>query len=251
MDSERTNKESEAVPLRIENLSKAYLGEKKEEIIALSDVSLELKEGDIYGYLGKNGAGKTTTFKLIMGLIQPDSGTITIFGRPAADYHARISTGYVPEDPGFHGFLTGRDLLFIAAELAGVAKADRVYEVDRVIKETSLDKFSRKKVKTYSKGQRQRLAIAQALLNKPRLLLLDEPSAGLDPVGIHWMIELLKRLQSKGVTIIFSSHQLTEVEKVANRIGILKEGRFIREEETGEILKEMSLEDFFMKEIGY
>jgi ABC-2 type transport system ATP-binding protein len=174
---------------------------------------------------------------------------VNIFGNRTTNHLARSVVGYVPEETGFYGHLTGREMLSVCAQLLGITHRERNKELDRVIETVSLEKESEKKIKTYSKGVRQRLSIAQALLKDPRLLLLDEPTSGLDPMGIISLRDLLLDLKKKGVTIFLCSHLLTEAKKIVDRVGILKCGSLIEETEVEKIKYSMTLEDYFLKKI--
>ncbi|MCH7783161.1 ABC transporter ATP-binding protein [candidate division KSB1 bacterium] len=241
---------NDSAPLTITGLRKTYRISRKDKIEALCGLDLTLKKGEIYGLLGPNGSGKTTVLKIILDLIRPDSGNASIFGIPHTNYLARKSVGYTPEEAGFFGFMKGKDFLKICAQLIGISKAENAREVARVISAISLETESERKIKTYSKGARQRLLIAQALLNNPGLLLLDEPTSGLDPIGINCLREILSNLKNEGVTIFLCSHLLTEVEKIADRIGILLNGMLIEEAEVSAITAHSKLEDYFMQKVG-
>ena len=190
---------------------------------AVDRVSLRVEEGDIYGFLGPNGAGKTTAIRCILGLIRRDAGEVRIFGE-AHPVRQRRGVGAVVETPAFHLGLSGRANLLRAAAYAGAPAGD----VERVLALTGLADRAGDRVRAYSLGMRQRLGIARALLGRPRLLVLDEPTNGLDPRGMHDVRRLLARLAAEeGLTVFVSSHLLAEVQQLCNRVGILHRGRLV------------------------
>lgn len=204
---------------------------------AVDDINLHVPKGHIYGLLGRNGAGKTTTLRMIMGLVKPTSGEIEIFGKSvqqsAKQVYPRI--GSIIETPGFYQNLTGSENLEILARLRGIHRSDAVqYALSRV----GLDKEPHKIVSQYSLGMKQRLGIAAAIMHEPELLILDEPTNGLDPIGIQEMRNFLVSLcEEKHVTIIISSHILSEIEQLANNIGIIHEGKLLEEVTLEELRK--------------
>lgn len=203
---------------------------------AVKDLNLHVPQGAIYGLLGRNGAGKTTTMKAVMGLLQQIEGEVSLFGQPvggsgkkaretAKSVYSRV--GSIIETPGFYGHLTGRENLNILARLRGIHRPDAV---ELALKQMGLEQETKKKVSHYSMGMNQRLGIAAAMLHEPELLILDEPTNGLDPIGIREMrAMLLKLCQEKGTTIVISSHILSEVEQLVDCMGIMREGELIQE----------------------
>ncbi len=199
------------------------------KIRAVDSVNMTAWKGEIYGFLGRNGAGKTTTIKMMLGLLKPTSGSISVFNQNIAEQKRKIllRTGSMVEASGFYSNLTGRENLQIFTRLAGTHR--RNIE-DEVLELTGMSKNADKPVKKYSMGMKQRLGIARALLKNPDLLILDEPINGLDPFGIREVRKLLLHLaKDKGVTVILSSHILNEIEQLADRIGIIHEGRLLEE----------------------
>lgn len=216
--------------LRLIGITKRY-GDQ----LALDRVSIDVRAGDIYGFIGHNGAGKTTAMRVALGLVRPESGTVLVDGLDAArePREARARMGGLIETPGFHGQWNGARNLEELARLQGFARAEARREAGTWIERVGLARAGGKPVQAYSHGMRQRLGIAQALLGSPRVLLLDEPTNGLDPEGIAEMRELLRALnREKGTTILVSSHQLHELAELCNRIGVLKGGRLVAESET-------------------
>lgn len=202
------------------------------ERAAVDRISLCVPEGAIYGFLGANGAGKTTSLRLILGLLRPDAGRIVIFGQTAG-HQTAPHIGALIEQPSLYPHLTGRENLDLTRHLLGVASS----ETARVLKIVDLTNAANQRVGTYSLGMRQRLAIARALLGRPRLVILDEPTNGLDPEGIADMRALLRRLpQVDGATLIVSSHQLGELEQVATHVGLLHRGRLLLEQPIATLL---------------
>ncbi len=208
---------------------------------ALCDVTLHVRRGDCYGFLGHNGAGKTTTMRVALGLLRPDSGRVIVDGFDIAEHprEARARMGGLIETPGFHGHLSGPKNLTLLARLTGMAPAEARSEALRVLDLVGLGGIGSKPSSAYSQGMRQRLGLAQALLGTPPYVLLDEPTNGLDPEGVAEMRELLRRLtRDEGMTILISSHQLHELADVCNRVGVLREGRVVVEGTLEQLLAE-------------
>ncbi|HET6867763.1 MAG TPA: ATP-binding cassette domain-containing protein [Solirubrobacteraceae bacterium] len=192
------------------------------EIHAVDDVDLTVEVGDIYGYLGPNGAGKTTTLRMLLGLIRRDGGSVSLFGRdPAHGIEALEHVAGFVESPTFYPYLSGRENLQLFGALDGGVERIRI---DDVLDQVELTGRAGDRVGTYSLGMRQRLGIAAALLRDPKLLILDEPANGLDPAGIRDMRTLIASLPERGVTVLYSSHLLSEVEEVCNRVAIVRDG---------------------------
>ena len=199
--------------------------------VAVDAVSLNVPQGAIYGFLGANGAGKTTTLRLVLGLLRPSGGLIEMFGQPNGCGGPRI--GALIEQPSLYPHLTGNENLDITRRLLGLASL----EIARVLRIVDLAVAANQRVGTYSLGMRQRLAIARALLGRPKLVILDEPTNGLDPTGIADMRDLLRRLpEVDGATLIVSSHQLAEIEQVATHVGLLHRGRLLLEQPIAALL---------------
>jgi ABC-2 type transport system ATP-binding protein len=190
----------------------------------LDGVDLTLQEGELFGLIGHNGAGKTTTFKLILGFLRPSAGTVRFAGRPL-DALARRDIGFLPESPYFYDYLTVEEALGFYANLYGLTGAACRQRRDELLVQLQLAPKRRAKLRTLSKGTLQRLGVAQAIIARPRLLILDEPMSGLDPVGRHHMRELIRSLQQDGTTVVFSSHILPDAEALCSRVGILARGQ--------------------------
>lgn len=205
-------------PVEVRGLVKTY-----GLIRAVDHVDLTVDVGDVYGYLGPNGAGKTTTLRMLLGLIRRDGGSVALFGRDPAEGVAALDNvaGFV-ESPTFYPYLSGRENLQLFGALDGGVDRKRI---DEVLDQVELRDRARDRVGTYSLGMRQRLGLATSLLRDPKLLILDEPANGLDPAGIRDMRTLIASLPDRGVTVLYSSHLLAEVEEVCNRVAIVNDGR--------------------------
>jgi len=195
------------------------------KIPALRDLNLKVDPGEVFGYLGPNGAGKTTTFKLLLGLIHPTKGNIDLWGKPHVQIDLKSRIGFLPESPCFYGYLKANDYLHFSGQLFGLKRKERQKKVDSLLELAGLKDHSNELIKTYSKGMLQRLGVAQALINDPELLIMDEPMAGLDPLGRKEVRDIILQLKNEGKTIIFSTHILSDVETVCDRVGILINGK--------------------------
>ena len=196
---------------------------------AVDHVSLAVRPGEVFGLLGPNGSGKSTTIKLLLGLLEPTAGECTIFGAPSGKVEARRDVGYLPEAPNFYRFLTGRELVTFYGRMCGLAGAALRERVDEVIALVGLAGAADRRVGTYSKGMLQRIGLAQALVHDPRLLILDEPTAGVDPVGSAEISELILALKARGKTVLITSHLLGQIEELCDRVAILDRGRLVAE----------------------
>lgn len=213
-----------APPLQVRGLEKRY-----GHLVAVAGVDLTIESGDVYGYLGPNGAGKTTSLRMMLGLIRPTAGAVSVFGRdPWESVRALDGVAGFVEAPTFYPYLNGRRNLELLAAFDGGGSDE---QIERALETVELADRARDKVKGYSHGMRQRLGIAAALLRQPKLLLLDEPTTGLDPGGMRDMRVLVRRLADEGITIMLSSHLLAEVEEVCNRVGIVQSGKLVYEGE--------------------
>lgn len=217
--------------LKISNLTKVYrkshLG-KVQKTIGVENLSLEIFSGEIFGLLGLNGAGKTTTLKLILGLLFPTQGEIFLFDKKMPDLEATKRTGYLPELPYFPQHFTVQEILSYYAWLSELSKETLGNRLNQVLELVKMSERRNKRVRECSKGMLQRLSLAQALLHDPAFLILDEPITGLDPLGLTEMRELILKLNAQGQTILFSSHMIAEVERIAHRVGILVNGSLVK-----------------------
>jgi len=211
--------------IEIRNLSKIYRdfwGRKK--VQAVKSLSLDVMKGEVFGLLGPNGSGKTTTMKMLLGLLFPTSGEMTILGKPASDVSKNERIGYLPEESYLYRFLNADETLDFYGRLFNMTAADRARRSDELIEMVGLGKARRRQLKEYSKGMTRRIGLAQALINDPDLVLLDEPTSGLDPIGTREMKDLIHQLKAQGKTVVMCSHQLADVQDVCDRIAVLFQG---------------------------
>jgi len=223
---------ADAVPaLSLDGLSKAYrkshLGRVKTSR-GVDGVTLQVVPGQVFGLLGLNGSGKTTTIKLILGLLFPDKGAVSVFGRRPSDNAAKKDIGYLPEVPYFYKYLTAREVLRFYGQLSQVPAGALRSRVEKVLETVRMTEQAHRPMREYSKGMLQRIGLAQAMLHDPKILILDEPVTGLDPLGLKEMRELIQSLNAAGKTIFFSSHSIAEAERLCHRVGILVKGRLER-----------------------
>jgi ABC-2 type transport system ATP-binding protein len=197
--------------------------------VALRGLDLAVPRGQTFGLLGPNGAGKTTLVKLLLGIAFPTSGAASVLGRPAGDVRTRQRIGYLPENHRYPPHLTGEQVLHHFGRLSGLRRAERTRRVDALLRRVRMEEWRAVRVHKYSKGMMQRLGMAQAILNEPDLLILDEPTDGVDPIGRREIRDLLLEQKERGATIFLNSHLLSEVERLCDRVAILKEGVLLRE----------------------
>ncbi|MFQ5877559.1 MAG: ABC transporter ATP-binding protein [Acidobacteriota bacterium] len=213
-----------------ERLAKTYrTGLLRPPVRALCGVDLGVPRGRVFGLLGPNGAGKTTLVKLLLGIAFPTSGRAWLLGRPAGDVRARARVGYLPENHRYPQHLTGEQVLHYFGRLSGIPEPLRRRRVDDLLRLVRMEEWRRVRVGKYSKGMMQRLGMAQAMLNEPDLLILDEPTDGVDPIGRREIRDLLIAQRERGTTVFLNSHLLSEVERLCDRVAILKEGRLVRQ----------------------
>jgi ABC-2 type transport system ATP-binding protein len=201
----------------------------RRSVVAVRDLDLEVAPGQIYGLLGPNGSGKSTTLKIILGLVAPTRGRAKIFGRPSDEVASRESVGFLPENPYFYKFLTGEETLKFYGKLCGLRGAGLKRRVDEMLSLVGLTSARDRRLAGYSKGMLQRIGLAQALIHEPALVVLDEPTAGVDPAGARDIRDLILNLKERGITVLLSSHLLGQVQEICDRIGILANGRLVRE----------------------
>lgn len=214
------------VVLAAQNLCKHFRSDwtfKKKTV--LQDVSFEVLRGQAFGFVGPNGAGKTTTIKILLDLVRPSSGRVRLFGRSPGEPAARASLGYLPERPYLYDHLTARETMRLYAGLYGIFGAEAEKQIDELLELVDLRQTGKTRTKSFSKGMLQRLGLAQALLGDKRLVVLDEPMSGLDPIGRHQVREILLRLHAQKVTVFFSSHILNDVETICDAVAMIFKGR--------------------------
>jgi len=194
------------------------------KVTALTDLSLEVKRGEVFGFLGPNGAGKTTTFKLLVGLLHPTRGKIFLWEEDHYKVELKSKIGFLPESPYFYSYLKAKEYLHLCGQLCGINYKERQNKVDTLLERVGLITHENSLIKTFSKGMLQRLGLAQALIHDPELLILDEPMSGLDPLGRKEVRDIMLELKAQGKTIIFSTHILSDVETVCDQVGIIING---------------------------
>jgi ABC-2 type transport system ATP-binding protein len=215
--------------IRIDGLTKTFrLLMQKEPVKAVDGLNLEVHQGEIFGFLGPNGAGKTTTIKMLLGIIFPTSGSAEILGKPAGHIETKKQISYLPESPYFYEHMSGQELLDFYGRIFGLSHSARRQKVEELLETVGLYADRRKPLSQYSKGMLQRIGIAQALINDPQVLIFDEPTSGLDPIAHMDVRDLILNLKAQGKTVFLSSHQLSDVELVCDRISILNRGKLLK-----------------------
>ena len=230
--------------IKIEHLHKTYRsGFLMKPKLALKDVSFSVEPGQVYGFIGPNGAGKSTTIKVLTGLLNYDSGTVLVNGISPRNVKSRRYIGYSPEQPYFYDYLTGRELLRFYGKLVGLDGAELEKRIGWALDLLHANKdWIDRRLRSYSKGMMQRVGIAQAILSKPKLLILDEPMSGLDPMGRRDVREAIMELNRDGVTIFYSSHLLSDVESISHKVAMIVDGKIVREGTVDEITESCGVE---------
>jgi ABC-2 type transport system ATP-binding protein len=209
-------------------------------IVAVRDLSLRIEPGEVYGLLGPNGSGKSTTLKIILGLVSPTRGRTEIFGRDSRLVESREAVGFLPENPYFYKYLTGEETLRFFGRLCGLPSARLKERINELLDLVGLTKARKRRLGVYSKGMLQRIGLAQALIHDPRLVVLDEPTAGVDPAGSREIRDLILDLKRRGITVLLSSHLLAQAQEICDRVGILADGVLVRE---GHLQKLIAIEN--------
>jgi ABC-2 type transport system ATP-binding protein len=221
----------------VEGLTKVFpVPFRRKSITAVRDLNLRVEAGEVYGLLGPNGSGKSTTLKIILGLASPTRGRTKIFGRDSSLVESRAAVGFLPENPYFYKFLTGEETLRFFGKLCRVNGSRLKSRVRDLLELVGLTNARDQRLSTYSKGMLQRIGLAQALINEPKLVVLDEPTAGVDPAGSRDIRNLIVDLKQRGITVLLSSHLLTQVQEICDRVGILARGVLVREGHLEELI---------------
>ncbi|MHC4663069.1 MAG: ABC transporter ATP-binding protein [Planctomycetota bacterium] len=222
--------------LEINDLRKVYGGWFRRRVTALDGISFSVMPGEVFGLLGPNGSGKSTTIKLVLGLLRPTDGSISVLGDVPGSRGALAAIGYLPEENYFQSFLTGAGILDFVGKLYSLSSKERKKRAAELLETVGLREAAGRPLREYSRGMLRRIGIAQALIGKPRLLLMDEPTSGLDPVGNREMKDLFVRLAREGTSVMLSSHLLADIEDICDRIAILDRGKIRRLGKIGELL---------------
>ncbi|RZO14989.1 MAG: ABC transporter ATP-binding protein [Verrucomicrobiaceae bacterium] len=229
----------EIIPaVQINNLTKIFpVPFRKEKVIAVNDLSLCVEAGEVYGLIGPNGSGKSTTMKVLLGLISATSGSSAVFGLSSSETASRGSVGFLPENPYFYKYLTGAETLSFYGKLCGLSRRKIKERTSELLSLVDLENAKDRRLGGYSKGMLQRIGLAQALVGDPRLVVLDEPTAGVDPAGSRKIRDLIIELKQRGISVILSSHLLEQVQEVCDRVGIIFEGKLVKEGKLEELIE--------------
>lgn len=234
--------------LEINGVTKSFgLGSKKNPV--LHDLSLSIDQGEVFGFLGPNGAGKSTTIKLLLHFLRPDSGNLKILGRKVGQEEFRDLVGYLPEYPFFYDHLTARETLMLSGRLTNMNRQTLDARIPILLEQMNLIDAADRRVRDFSKGMKQRLGMANALIHDPQVLIFDEPMSGLDPIGRHLVKGMILALRKQGKTIFFSSHILSDIEELCDRIGIVHKGFLLYSGGLSEFTREGRLEEQFVATI--
>jgi ABC-type multidrug transport system, ATPase component len=237
-----------AVAVSLKNLTRLFpIPWRRGRLVAVKDLSLEVQEGEVYGLLGPNGSGKSTTLKMLLGLVTPTSGTAEVFGHDSRAFAARGEVGFLPENPYFYKFLTAEETLTFYGKLCGMRGAVLKRRVDELLGLVGLEDARHRRVGGYSKGMLQRIGLAQAIIQDPRLVVLDEPTAGVDPAGSRQIRDLILDLKKRGMTVLVTSHLLEQVQEVCDRVGIMARGRLLREGNLEDLISVENQTDFVIE----
>lgn len=216
--------------VRITGLTKLYpVHLRRQKVVAVKDLNLDVPEGQVYGLLGPNGSGKSTTLKILLGLVTATHGKTEIFGEDSRDYHSHRDVGFLPENPYFYKFLTAEETIRFYGKICGLGGKALTSKIGELLELVGLEDARHRRVGGFSKGMLQRIGLAQALVQDPRLLVLDEPTAGVDPLGSRQIRDLILEMKRRGKTVLLTSHLLEQVQEVCDRVGIMSRGVMLRE----------------------
>jgi len=235
--------------ISFQDITKNYKSGFRKKKTAIKDFSLDVRDGEVFGFLGPNGAGKSTAIKILLNLIFPTCGKAKIAGRDVGDKETRRAVGYLPENPYFYDYLNPPELLNFAGQTSGMGASEIKKKTEILLNILDLWNERNRPIRSYSKGMVQRVGLALALIHDPKIVILDEPMTGLDPIGRRKVIDLILKLKAEGKTVFFSSHILQDIERVCDRIGILVNGTLVRVIDFRSETLDDSLEDVFMQEV--
>ena len=234
--------------VQIENISKIFpVPLRRQRVQAVKNLSLVVQPGQVYGLLGPNGCGKSTTLKILLGLVTPNSGRALIFGKDSREYRSRRDVGFLPENPYFYKFLTAAETLAFYGKICGLSGKTLATRIDELIELVGLSDARDRRVGGFSKGMLQRIGLAQALIQDPGLVVLDEPTAGVDPAGSHQIRDLILDLKKRGKTVLLTSHLLEQVQEICDRVGIMARGEMIREGSLDDLVRVKNQTEFVIE----
>jgi ABC-2 type transport system ATP-binding protein len=242
---------SRVTAIETRSISKTFRGDlRTKPVKALEGLDFEIGQGEVFGFLGPNGAGKSTAIKILLNLIYPDTGSASILGKDVRNKDVRRSVGYLPENPYFSDYLTAEELLWFAGRVSGLEKNTLRDRSDVLLNKVNLQQARKRQIRTYSKGMVQRAGLAMALIHDPKVVILDEPMSGLDPIGRKMVGDLILELKAEGKTVFFSSHILTDIERFCDRVGIIINSKLRLVDRLENLLKgNTTLEDVFLREV--
>lgn len=239
------------IAISIKNLTKDFsIGIRGVKLRAVDDLNLEIGHNEIFGLLGPNGSGKSTTIKIILGLLEASAGECRIYGKPSNSVEARKSVGFLPEAPYFYRYLSGHELVRFYARICGVERRDIKERVDEIIELVDMTEAADRRVGTYSKGMLQRIGLAQALVHDPQLIILDEPTAGVDPIGSASIAEIVRELRRRGKTVLICSHLLAQIEGLCDRVAILHRGKLIQSGRVEDLVQEKGTKALVVQDLS-
>jgi ABC-2 type transport system ATP-binding protein len=234
--------------VQIEGITKTFpVPLRRQRVMAVKNLSFSVQPGEVYGLLGPNGCGKSTTLKILLGLVTPNSGRALIFGKDSREYRSRRDVGFLPENPYFYKFLTAAETLAFYGKICGLSGKILATRIDELIELVGLRDARDRRVGGFSKGMLQRIGLAQALIQDPGLVVLDEPTAGVDPAGSHQIRDLILDLKKRGKTVLLTSHLLEQVQEICDRVGIMARGEMIREGSLDDLVRVKNQTEFVIE----